>query len=394
MKRADLWLAIVLSLTAGLLLGLYFGRSFANEGTAPMAVTNSLLVPSESTPLADEPARNRTAQDWLQRYTSALEQAIPGQPTPRLNEAIVEAFQAPGHYCSHARLLLLIDGMRKEDFPVAIEIFRRAKTGALTTAAGGNGHTVWNAFWQRFGELDPATAIEVVRKHRDISYPGRDFLEKHLFSGMSRKDPRVAAEAFLAHPDLPNRDKSVTGLMREWAIIDSKAAADWAQNNLQDGLLGTAFYGAAMGLAKSDDISAVIAYAQAAPQGIPRKQVVLSAKDIIRRSPDLPAQQLLDFVAATRGLGEKDHQFDVQMAKRAAVNDPYLAANFFVTQPAADTNDHVELRAVLQSWLSDDRKAAESWAKGQKDTLHYEVVAEELVRGSEEAIPDAAPAAR
>jgi hypothetical protein len=380
------WLAVAIALIGGLLVGFFFGSNFAEQ--TPFVGRDSATINHPGTHPANDGAITRSPEtqphvlgtrEWLEESTTALEQAAPGQPTPRLVEIIKDAMQAEGNYADQARLLLLIDIMRKEDFPVAVEIFAKAQSGALTTSAGGNGHPVWNAFWRRFGELDPVGAVDAAFRHRDLDYPGRDYLEKHLFAGIARTDPAKAAELFLASESLPNRDKGLGGLMREWANLDPKAAAAWAQSRLDPAFLGTAYYGAAMGLAKIDDLSAAIDFAKDTPAGIPRLAFLQSVRDTINRNKHTPARQLLDFVAASHSLGDQNVKFDLSIAKRVAVQDPLLAADFFAAQVNSN-NEYPELRVILQTWSQTDRKALESWAKGQKGKPHYGTVVEELNR--------------
>jgi hypothetical protein len=382
MKRHEIWLATVLAFTAGILPGFYLGRNFPDEPPttiAPAAANSAVaeLLGSDQSPAP-------MVHEWVNRQADAFQQASENQPTPGLEKAIIEAMQPRDLFGDQARLLLLIEMMRKEDFPVAVEMFRKAKTGALSNSSGGTGPMVWTALWQRFGELDPQNALATALKHRDISYQDREYLEKYLFAGMARNNPQAAADAFLAHPDLPNPHTAASGLMREWTKVDPKAASDWAQKNLTGQVLGTAFYGSVLGLGRNDDISAVTAYVQTVPEGIARKEALLSAKGVIGRNQYLPAQQLLDFVATTRALGARDRQFESQMAKRCATKDPFLAAEFFSAPlPNGQSNDYRELRTVLQSWIRQDPKAAESWAKGQEGTPHHEVVAGEFARAAQ-----------
>ncbi len=382
-KRADLYLTAVVCLIAGLFLGLYFGRTFATSiDPLPRAVAHPVSSPSQPDGGSDSAA----AGVWDNPYGAIFENAPPGQPTPGLKEVIVNALKTRPNYCDQARLLLLIESMRKEDFPIAIEVLRRAKSSVVSNSTSGTGPVIWVAFWQRFGEIDPEGALAAAIKHRDINYSNREYLEKYLFVGMARKDPKAAAEAFLAHPELPNPHKGIEGVMREWAKVDQKSAVAWAQENLPKRLLGPGFYAATMGLGGENDITEVTAFVRAVPEGIGRNAALQSAKDLIGRNLNLPAQQLLDFVTATRSINARDKGLELQLAKRCSMIDPYLAANYFSAPLAQDQqSDYRELRAVLQTWIQRDPNAAESWAKGQKGSPHYRVVEEELTRKPEDS---------
>src|SRR4030095_5668316 len=105
-----------------------------------------------------------------------------------------------------ARLLELIETLPKEDFPILLQLLQQAKSGMMLRSEPSSGPIVWTAFWQRFGERDPATALKCALACQDLKYPDRAALEKHLFTGMARNDPKAAAELLLAHPELPNQD--------------------------------------------------------------------------------------------------------------------------------------------------------------------------------------------
>src|SRR4029453_3969351 len=112
----------------------------------------------------------------------------------------------------------------------------------------GAGPAMWIAFWQRFGERDPATALAKALECGDLNYADRNLLEKHLFTGMARNNPRAAAEALLAHPELPNRVNAAEGLAFEWAKTDPGAASEWARGSLEGDALKGGFYAVAWGV--------------------------------------------------------------------------------------------------------------------------------------------------
>src|SRR5215207_3350548 len=114
MKRTELSLVAVVALTAGILLGFYFGRNFSDEQPTTLvapAAASSVVADPERSGQSPEPM----VHEWLNRYGTAFQSAPENQPTPGLPEAIVEAMQARSLFGDQARLLLLIEMMRKED---------------------------------------------------------------------------------------------------------------------------------------------------------------------------------------------------------------------------------------------------------------------------------------
>jgi hypothetical protein len=62
---------------------------------------------------------------------------------------------------------------------------RAGAQGKFRGASGsGNQSIVWQAFWNRFGELDPATALAEVQHLGDLQYFGIEFAEKNIFHGL------------------------------------------------------------------------------------------------------------------------------------------------------------------------------------------------------------------
>jgi hypothetical protein len=388
MKRYDVWLGVVLGITAGLFGGFFLGQNVSDNATK-----------SEAPRIAEKPGRAEAAtvatgespaKDWFKRYAGQFAQASEHEATPGLTQAAVDALRAESPF-DQARMVMLIEMMRKEDFPVLLEVMRKAKSNMNANAYGGQGPPMWIAFWRRFGEIDPDLALTKALECKDLDYFNRKFLEKTLFNGMARHNPSGAANAFAAHPELPNRAIAVEGIMEQWAKSDPATASAWAVQNLEGETLNAAIYATAWGASRGSDISGGIAYLKGLPETAPRDSAVRSLKSQIRTAPQVPANQVLDFVAATRLLGARDRKFEAQMASRCAESDPFAAANFFARPlPDGAANDYAELRIVTAQWVRRDQKAAESWAKGQEGMPHYVLMAAEFAQAAQERNDDAA----
>jgi hypothetical protein len=314
----------------------------------------------------------------VRRSLADFDAAVPNQPTPGLIDAISDALRADAPF-DQARMLMLIELMRKEDFVPVLEVLRKAKTN-INSSGTYTGPSMWHAFWNRFGELDPATALAKALECGDLQYNGRKYLEKGLFSGMTRNNPRAAAEAFLAHPEIPHKDTAAEGLMEQWARTDPKAATAWALEHLEGGALSAGFYMATWGVCGPFDISEGNNFTKSLPPGPAQFNAIRSMKSQIGQKGHLPAQQILDFIEVTRSVGSRDRDFEVQMASRCTGIDPFAAAHYF-SQPLAngEPNDFKELNVVSAQWIKADPKTAESWAKAQEGTPHYEVIANQFL---------------
>lgn len=383
MKRYDTAICAVLGLTVGLMGGYYLGTDGASSpdsteapNTVPAASANTESISSGGAP-AEPPAK-----DWIARYSAQFRDASENRPA-RLADMIGEALRMEAPF-DEARMLVLIDMMRKEDFPIALEILRKAKSPMNSTSMRSLGPPMWIAFWLRFGERDPAIALAKALECGDLDYADRNRLEHYLFRGMARNNPRTAADALVTLPQLANRGRAIGGLMLEWVRTDQAAAAEWARQHLEGDELNNAFYSATWGAAGLLDIADANSFAKTLPDGPARSQAFRSIRDQIAQKPNVPVQQILDFVTVTRESGARDRKFEERMAARCAKADPIAAANFFSqSSPDATADDFAELKIVSAEWIRRDPQAVENWIKGKKGTPAYEVVAAEFASAAQ-----------
>jgi hypothetical protein len=380
MKHLQIGVVLVAGIAFGFATGFYLGADASlppsPSAIAPTADAHPMSPSSSGVDHGSEP--RSTDWEWFDTYHADLKRAVAGQPTPRIVETIGEALRADPPL-DIARLLTLIQTMRKEDFPVALRLFKTAKSNINNAFSGYNGPIAWIAFWQQYGAIDPESAFASSRDCGDLNYPGRELLEKHLFTGLARHDAEEAARRFLATPDLANKPFAAEGLIFEWSKKNPAAAVAWAEQHLTNDALTKASYAAVWGASTFLDISGGNALLKVIPPGTMRAGALRSLKSQIANKPNLPASQIFEFMTIARGLQERDPQFEKQQVLRCANLDPMGAANFYA-QPSDENQpaDYGNLRAVLQTWVQNDRSAAETWAKGQKETPHYDVVVRAL----------------
>lgn len=378
MKRSDLLLGVVLSLIAGLVGGFFLGQSFNEKGGGTVQEHSPSApdapLPPGSGPLAATPDRAgvNASSAFAKVQSSALATVF------------AEALHAESPF-DQARLILLIDGLEKADFPRALELLKSAKSKV------GRDSNVWIAFWERFGEADPEGALACGLAETKLGLAGGRNLEKHLFRGLARKDPAAAAAAYLAHPDFSDRQSVVEGLMVEWFAKNPPEATAWARQHLDETTMGRAYYAATWGLANGDDLSASVALLRNLAPDAPKASVIHGLSDQITRKPNLSAAQMLDTIAAFRSANVADLNLESQVAARAAKLDPMAAANFFAQpRPGSAAPDYFQLGEVSAIWFQKDARAAEAWAKDQEGTPHYAIVAHGFAAAAREANDEAA----
>jgi hypothetical protein len=369
-KLTNNWRPTALALVIGSIVGGGVGFFLGIENSG---MPNSVEARNADgvTELGKKSEQVVSAPEWMKSSAARFEHVADGQVTPGLKQAIGEVARARSPF-DQSRMLSLIDLMRKEDFPEAMNYMRQMKMWRRVSG------TVAVAFWQRFGELDPNAALANAIQNQDLDYPSRKYLEKNLFHGMARKDPEAAASAFIAHPELGNRAVAVEGLAEGWAETDPKAAMGWAQS-LPEDLQKSGIYAAVWGVSNDLDISKANELVRNLPPGLSRDTGINSVKGQIKLKPDLPASQLLDFIALTRDFGARDRKLEGDLAARISQEDPYAAAEFFSSPlPGQAEFDDSEVRVVAKTWAQQDAKAAANWIKGKEQSAAYGAFAEEL----------------
>jgi hypothetical protein len=380
MKHAETLLVLAIGVALGAALGYAIrGSSPAPGGTPPpprfAAAARTEAAAGEGFTSSDQPSPEH---QWMLSFQENLKNASPGQPTPGIVDTIGEALLSDPPLDT-ARLLFLIHAMPKEDFPVALQLFKTVKSNINRAYNTGNGPIAWTEFWQQYGAIDPENALASALQCGDLNYDGRKLLEKHLFTGLARNNPAAAARTFLALPDLPNRPSAAEGLTFEWAKTNPGAALAWAQQNLDGPALDRGTYAAMWGASTFLDISGGNTLLPTVPEGEMRRSAIQSLKNQVNDKVNLPAAQIIEFMSITRRLGERDVAFEKQVATRCANLDPLGAANFYSRTPEDGTPiDEANLRTVLKTWIRTDRAAAENWAKGEAGKSHYSAVLEEL----------------
>lgn len=365
----------VVCLAVGFFIGLSVGRTNLSRDLSSAEKSNS--DSSRGNPRGQIGTGDEINQE------SPYSQGLADAQRSKVADAINQALQQPRPY-DEVQLLAILRGLSKEEFPLFLQILRKTHQGANLTWSRYGGPVLWTMFWQKFGEVDPATALSNALTCGDLNYPFRETLEKHLFTGMARKDPKLAAELFLAHPELQNRIRAGEGLMLSWAGQDVEAAMKWAEQNLESDelALGTfaATWGVSNGLSERPDISRGLSFAESLDAGA-RANAFNALRMMILDRTQVSVPEMLQFVAATRSSSARDPEFEKQIAARSATLDPYRAAAFFA-QPLAngETNDYAQLRSLTASWLQVDRNSAESWCKSQEGTEHFAILADEIAK--------------
>jgi hypothetical protein len=312
---------------------------------------------------------------WANQVADLYAKVEPGKPTPGFATLFKEAIDRGEPY-SQGSVLMIIEGMRPEDLPQAFSLMKRAgQQGKFRDAPGtGQQSMVWQAFWNRFGELDPANALTEVRNLGDIDYFGKEFAEKNIFHGWALHDPAAAAQGFLDRTDLLKPGYAVRGLTYEWGMVDLPAVTRWANDHLSGELRAEAFCSVAYAVVHREGFKQGVTWWQQLTDEASRKMVFASLQDMAnRRGQALSVEDRVAMITSGLDLGLRDERMEVDVAGKFAGLDPAAGAELFTKFPATgDPNRFNVLNTLLANWTRKDVTSAGEWVKQQQGERWYD----------------------
>jgi hypothetical protein len=321
---------------------------------------------------------------WARQVAELYSSVESGKPTPGFANLFKEAIDRGEPY-SQGCMQMLIEGMRREDLPQALDLMKRAGAqGKFRGATGtGNQSIVWQAFWNRFGEIDPATALAEVRNLGDLHYFGIEFAEKNIFHGWAQHDPTAAAAAYLAQADLVQPGYAAQGLAYEWAKSDLRAATLWSDEHLPGELHAHAFRSMAYAVAHTEGFQAAVSWWQQIKDDADRRAVLSALADMSnRQGPALELDERVSMINAGLEMGIRDESAEMQVAAQYATSDPVKGAELFTRFPSTtDPARYNGLTAVVVNWGRSDPSAAATWVQSQQTESWYDSAAAGLAAG-------------
>lgn len=315
---------------------------------------------------------------WSQEVARLYANVKPGVPTPGFATYFKDAIDRGEPY-HQGCLQMMLEGMRVEDLPQALALMKAAGQQGKFRGGPGSGQQsiVWQAFWNRFGELDPIAGLAEVRSLGNLQYYGVEFAEKNIFHGWAQHDPPAAAKAFLERPDLLQQNYALQGLAYEWAKIDLQAATRWANDNLSGDLHAHAFRSMTYAVTNREGIREAVSWWQNIPDIADRKMVFSALQDIVnRRGPGISLNDRTAMITAGRDLGFRDERMEMNVATELAAEDPAAGADLFTKFPSvADPSRYEGITRVLTNWTQKDPANAGKWVKDQEKEPWYDSAA-------------------
>lgn len=375
-----------IALVVGLVVGFFTGRHAAPIASGSHLPGSRAAATSPTRDAGRGPATwqdkelgdaETVSHNWSARLAEAFRRARPGEPTAEFATFVNEAIQTGEPY-SAAHILSLIELMRPEDLSQALELFKHlTATGALP--GSGQHSLLWQALWQRFGEVDPIAGFRAARELGDLKYPGLPLVQKHIFHGWAARDSLAAAQYFVSQPDIPNRQAAVQGITFEWARKDPQAAAKWIAENLEAPTRGAGFQGVAWALwDKHGFQTALDWWTRLSDQG-DQSQVFNSLTTIANTNPSTSLDSRVAFVLEARRRGLRNAQLETRLASDFAQTDPVGGMNL-LTQLSSSENPaaYPALGTLLSQWTQRDPQAASEWTASQQGQAWYDSAASSM----------------
>jgi hypothetical protein len=320
-------------------------------------------------------AASRDRPIWAKQVAEMYSQVEPGKPTPGFATLFKEAIDRGEPY-SQGSVLMMIEGMRREDLAQALSLLKRATENGKFRGAPGSGQQsmVWQGFWNRFGELDPDRALIEVRNLDGISYFGAEFAEKNIFHGWALHDPGAAAQGFLDRPDLLNKGQAVQGITYEWALVNPQAATRWTDEHLTGDLRANSFRSMAYAVVNREGFKQGVEWWQQLTDEASRKMVFSALQDMAnRRGPGVSLEDRVSMITSGLTLGLRDERLEVEIASRVGESDPASGADIFTKFPSTgEPRRYNALKSLVSNWTQNDAPAAGEWVSQQKGEPWYD----------------------
>lgn len=384
------------------LVGFAIGRQSASSGPFSRADGPTNLewkgslglvdASASSAPHSGERSRNRPL--WSAQIAKLYADVEPGKPTPGFATQFKDAIDRGEPY-TQGSMQMLLEGMRIEDLPQAFSLMKHATEQGKFRGGSGSGQQsiVWQAFWNRYGEIDPVNALAAARTSPDLDYFGKEFIEKNIFHGWAARDPQAAAQAFATQQNLVMPHFAVRGLTYEWAMTDLPAVTRWAKENLSPDMQSHAFCSMAYAVVNREGFKQGIEWSRQFTTESDRKAVLDSLKDMAsRRGPAVSLDDRFAMLSAGRDLGFPDVAAEERLARDYAAANPAAGADLLTTLPAPSNGKagYEAIGVLLQNWTFKDAAASGEWVSKQRGEPWYNSAAMAFAMAVAERDSDAA----
>jgi hypothetical protein len=330
-----------------------------------------LVKPTTGTGSTALTAEKKLHMESIDEKHNALLVRLAGTPI-KLHEftdaysKLLDAAANQGPPMAHSAVMQLLGSFTSDQAPDVLAWMQTHWEKMDTTGEGegdgGSGALPWQAFWMRWGQVDPATALAKALAG-DLKYPTAKKMVKQLFEGLGAKDPAEALNFIANHPEIPKRSQAIEGVAVRWSEQDPAAATKWALTLTDATESSTALNAIAYGAEIHQGPKGALAWWNALPTDAQRGQTVAAMTDVFsRQSETADLTDQVKLFNQTIALGQRNQDYESFLAYRFSQKDPAAGVKFFSAQPPSQDGDtRTGLSISMQQWGQKTPEEAGAW---------------------------------
>jgi hypothetical protein len=360
--RASIAVAVLAAFAAGIALGTFLNGNPASADEVSSRSPQSKTIPGQS------PFQAPRDNAGLTQFPSAASDAVSG------SGVVLRLWSALSHPDENTRRiewLSLMPSLTAADAREVREHFRKMK------AQGRSFPFEQNAFWERWGELDGAAAVEQARELGNSV----DLVDM-AFRGWSKLNPDAARAWITANGGSPLREPAMRG------YIEGLARRDLARAT-QDALaLGRDFDTISNVLVEQallqGNANGMLDWWHTLPAGESGSAARRSAiNPILSRLEEISPERAQMWLTELANSPDRDDEELASFAGRLASKDPASAVAWVTSLPTGENGRYPGIGRTTKAWASKDKAGFEKWlADLPPSPLREQVVSAQQPRNS------------
>ncbi|MDQ3622766.1 MAG: hypothetical protein M3463_09785 [Verrucomicrobiota bacterium] len=271
------------------------------------------------------------------------------------------------------RFLDLLQQMRPEDaLGVRNLLYKHWKLGVPKELEA-------DAFYRRWGEIDSAGALALLKTHEDRS--GTRTKYEHTFHGWATKDPNAAQQWLAANSQHPQFPSAFIGFLDGYARVDSQAATRVALASLapDDPLLPRALDRLSEQIFQQSFAAGLKNWFELLPeQGANGGARKAAADAVYKRLARQDVAVAAEWVQQQAAKPWRSNEAIRNLASRYAEADPAAAMSWVQTLPSNPTSKIgtlIGVSDIVNQWSRKDPAGLENWLNGNRGTQAFEQAA-------------------
>ncbi|MDB6174473.1 MAG: hypothetical protein JWL59_3784 [Chthoniobacteraceae bacterium] len=220
----------------------------------------------------------------------------------------------------------------------------------------------WSAFYQRWGQVDPARAIEHALADPGVGWaPGA---MKDAFNGWASRDPAAAAAWLQAHPESPNFDSAFLGYVAGFAGQDLQGATRMALESVPSNhhAIGKVAESLAEAAVRQGQLRGMESWYDGLPDHGDGALKRAAFGHVYWREKHAGQEVASEWLASQASNPWRGDQQYGEMAEWLANRDPDKALGWMANLPPSPTDGTWPgMGRVLRRWRETNPQAADAW---------------------------------